>query len=185
MLERVGGYLSHQNFCDGFDLALGRPAYSSSCFQTHTPGEAVDGLPDEDSCFWSAPGSSHWWSVDLEDELNIVKIRITNTVSGLCVGGGVCVCVWVGGVCVWGGGVCVCVGGGVFVCVCGWGGVFVYVCVVCVCVGGGCLCVCVWCVCGCKVFRLSKFSPIITCVFCSYMYLTSCNYACTYDKYWS
>ncbi len=93
MLERVGTYLSHQNFCDGFDLALGRPASASSCHDTHTPGEAVDGLPDEETCFWSAPGSSHWWSVDLEDELNIVKIRITNTVS-VCVWG-VCVCVCV------------------------------------------------------------------------------------------
>ena len=80
MLERVGTYLSHQNFCDGVDLALGKPAKASSAYEHHTPGEAVDGSPDEETCFWSAPDDSHWWSVDLGADLNIVKIRITNTV---------------------------------------------------------------------------------------------------------
>ncbi len=80
MLERVGTYLSHQNFCDGVDLAVGQQAAASSVFQSHSPEEAVDGLPNEESCFWSAPGIGHWWSLDLGDELTIVKIRITNMV---------------------------------------------------------------------------------------------------------
>ncbi len=120
-------YLSHQNFCDGEDLAVGRPASASSVFQAHTPEEAVDGLPNEESCFWSAPGNSHWWSVDLGDDLTVVKIRITNMVS-VCefVEEDMCECVW-GKMCE-----CVCVGG--WVC----GG---KICVsVCVCVGRGEVC---------------------------------------------
>lgn len=81
MLERVGEYLTHQNYCDGVDLAQHRPAQASSAYEHHTPAEAVDGQLDEESCFWSAPDDSHWWSVDLGGDMNIVKIRITNTVS--------------------------------------------------------------------------------------------------------
>lgn len=81
MLERVGTYIAHQNFCDGEDLARGRPATSSSVFEHHTAGEAVEGLMTEDTCFWSAPDSTHWWMVDLGGDVNVVKIRITNTVS--------------------------------------------------------------------------------------------------------
>ncbi len=85
MLERVGAYLSHQNFCDGTDLALGRHATASSAYEEHTPGEAVDGLPTKDSCYWSAPDDSHWWMVDLGDDFSIHKIRITNSVRFLAV----------------------------------------------------------------------------------------------------
>ena len=94
-------YITHQNFCDGEDLAVGRPskphtphtitpshphtltpspASSSSRYEDHTPGEAVDGILTEDTCFWSAPDDSHWWLLDLGADLNIAKIRITNTV---------------------------------------------------------------------------------------------------------
>lgn len=79
MMERVGTYLRHQNFCDGQDLARGKPATSSSLFHTHSAGEAVDGVLTERSCFWSAPDESHWWSVDLGTDHLITKIRITNT----------------------------------------------------------------------------------------------------------
>ena len=104
MMERVGMYIIHQNFCDGEDLARGRPgeviidccmvsftkvqppspplpATSSSSHAEHDPGEAVDGLLTEETCFWSAPDDSHWWMVDLGADLAISKIRITNTVS--------------------------------------------------------------------------------------------------------
>lgn len=81
MLERVGAYLSHQNFCDGTDLALGRQATASSSFKEHTPGEAVDGILTKETCYWSAPDDSHWWMVDLGEDFSLHKIRITNTVS--------------------------------------------------------------------------------------------------------
>ena len=79
MLERVGTYLAHQNFCDGEDLAVGKPASASSTHEDHTAGEAVDGLLTEKTCFWSAPDDGHWWVVDLGADFNLVKIRITNT----------------------------------------------------------------------------------------------------------
>ena len=53
----------------------------SSSHAEHDPGEAVDGLLTEETCFWSAPDDSHWWMVDLAADLAISKIRITNTVS--------------------------------------------------------------------------------------------------------
>ena len=81
MLERVGAYLSHQNFCDGTDLAQGRRATASSTYEQHTPGEAVDGLLTQETCYWSAPDDSHWWMVDLGEDFSLHKIRITNTVS--------------------------------------------------------------------------------------------------------
>lgn len=79
MLERVGTYLAHQNFCDGVDLAVGKSASASSCHDDHTAGDAVDGLLTEKTCFWSSADDSHWWLVDLGADFNIVKIRITNT----------------------------------------------------------------------------------------------------------
>jgi hypothetical protein len=79
MLERIGTYFRHQNFCDGEDLARGKPATSSSVFEDHSPGQAVDGVPSEKTCFWSAPDESHWWSVDLGNNVLITKIRITNS----------------------------------------------------------------------------------------------------------
>lgn len=86
MLERVGEYLSYQNFCDGLDLARRKPATASSVFKDHTPGEAVDGVYTKESCYWSDFGSSHWWSVDLRQDYALHKIRITNIVSGcMCV----------------------------------------------------------------------------------------------------
>ena len=81
MLERVGTYLSHQNFCDGTDLALGRAATASSTYEQHTAAEAVDGLFTKETCYWSAPDDSHWWMVDLGGDFSLDKIRITNTVS--------------------------------------------------------------------------------------------------------
>ena len=60
MLERVGTYLSHQNFCDGEDLALGKAASASSVHEDHTAAEAIDGLLTEKTCFWSAPDVNHW-----------------------------------------------------------------------------------------------------------------------------
>ena len=83
MLERVGTYIAHQNFCDGEDLAQGRPATASSVFEDHTASEAVDGVLTEQTCFWSAPDHTHWWMVDLGRDVNIVKIRVTNTVSDI------------------------------------------------------------------------------------------------------
>jgi hypothetical protein len=79
MMERVGTFIRHQNFCDGEDLARRRPATSSSVHEAHRPGEAVDGDLTEQTCFWSAPEESHWWSVDLGADLLVTKIRITNT----------------------------------------------------------------------------------------------------------
>ena len=55
-------------------------ATSSSVFEDHSPGQAVDGVPSEKTCFWSAPDESHWWSVDLGNNVLITKIRITNSV---------------------------------------------------------------------------------------------------------
>ncbi len=81
MLERVRTLLSHQNFCDETDLALGRVATASSTYEDHTPGEAVDGLMTKETCYWSAPDDSHWWMVDLGEDFSLYKIRITNTVS--------------------------------------------------------------------------------------------------------
>ena len=60
MLERVGTYLSHQNFCDGVNLALGKVASASSAHEDHTAGEAIDGMLTEKTCFWSAPDVNHW-----------------------------------------------------------------------------------------------------------------------------
>ena len=86
-MDRVGTYISHQDLCDGPDLARGRPATASSVLHnddhtpSHTPGEAVDGLLTRETCFWSDSGSSHWWSVDLGQDVSLRKIRITNTVS--------------------------------------------------------------------------------------------------------
>ena len=60
MLERVGTYLSHQNFCDGEDLALGKAASASSVHEDHTAAEAIDGLLTEKTCFWSAADVNHW-----------------------------------------------------------------------------------------------------------------------------
>ena len=79
MLERVGTYLIYQDFCDGEDLAVGKTASASSSHEDHTANEAIDGLLTEKTCFWSAPGDSHWWVVDLGGDFNVVKIRITNT----------------------------------------------------------------------------------------------------------
>lgn len=79
MLERVGAYLIHQNFCDGQDLAVGKAASASSAHEGHTASEAIDGLLTDKSCFWSAPDVGHWWLVDLGADFNIVKIRVTNT----------------------------------------------------------------------------------------------------------
>lgn len=79
VMERVGTYIKHQNFCDGEDLAKGKLATSSSVLVDHSPGEAVDGLLTERSCFWSAPDDSHWWMVDLGGDMLVSKIRITNT----------------------------------------------------------------------------------------------------------
>ena len=58
-------------------------ATSSSALGEHSPGEVVDGLLTEDSCFWSAPDESHWWMVDLGGDMLITKIRVTNTVRFL------------------------------------------------------------------------------------------------------
>ena len=80
-MERVGTYLAHQNFCDGADIAVGKSASASSAHEDHTAMEAVDGMLTEKTCFWSAPDISHWWLVDLGADLNIVKIRITNTLE--------------------------------------------------------------------------------------------------------
>lgn len=79
LLERVGMYVLHQNFCDGEDLARGKSASASSSHAEHTAKEAVDGLLTEDSCFWTAPDTSHWWMVDLGADITITKIRVTNT----------------------------------------------------------------------------------------------------------
>ena len=79
MLERVGTYLAYHDFCDGEDLAVGKAASASSSYEDHSANEAIDGLLTEKSCFWSAPDVSHWWTVDLGADFNIVKIRITNT----------------------------------------------------------------------------------------------------------
>ena len=60
---------------------LSSPATASSAFSEHYPGEAVDGLLTHQTCWWSNPSLSSWWSVDLGTNTFIRKIRIYNSVS--------------------------------------------------------------------------------------------------------
>ena len=60
---------------------LSSPATAGSAFSEHHPGEAVDGLLNHQTCWWSNPSLSSWWSVDLETNTFIRKIRIYNSVS--------------------------------------------------------------------------------------------------------
>jgi hypothetical protein len=77
-LARLGSMILYQDFCDGEDLALKKPARSSSNHGDHSAGEAVDGLVTLESCWWSRPSVNSWWSVDLGGDTFIRKIRIYN-----------------------------------------------------------------------------------------------------------
>ena len=81
MLERVGEYIHHHNFCDGRNLAKGRSTTAGSVYKDHTTGEAVDGVLTKETCYWSDYGNGHWWSMDLSQDFAIGKIRIISIVS--------------------------------------------------------------------------------------------------------
>ena len=85
MMVRLSAYIRYQNFCDGRDLALGKVATASSAFGGHRADEALDGVLNKDTCFWSESTTSHWWTVDLGMEVSITKIRIINMV-GVAIG---------------------------------------------------------------------------------------------------
>ena len=60
-------------------------AKSSSSFAEHSPNEAVDGVLDMHTCWWSETRQNSWWSVDLQRETTIRKIRIYNSVRRMCI----------------------------------------------------------------------------------------------------
>jgi hypothetical protein len=74
MMERVGQYILHQNFCDLSTISLMKTATSSSGNSV----KAIDGVETFNSCYRSGVSQEkHWWMVELYKIFKIGRIKIT------------------------------------------------------------------------------------------------------------
>ncbi|XP_019858888.1 PREDICTED: alpha-1,6-mannosylglycoprotein 6-beta-N-acetylglucosaminyltransferase B-like [Amphimedon queenslandica] len=76
MMDRIGTYVYHQNFCESKSLSLLQKASSS---ESQSPAsDAVDGILTDNTCFMSkkSTGTAHWWKVELSSEMIIGRVKI-------------------------------------------------------------------------------------------------------------